>query len=105
MRRRWHGKRGLWRVKNQEFSAGARTRRDLMAADPTGSGFETAGSGSSSEDGGMGGVLAGVGIAVVASVGINIGNNMQALGLKMGAKVECCKKQGGGEPEQPANAS
>jgi hypothetical protein len=43
-------------------------------------------------------VLAGVGIAVVASVGINIGNNMQALGLKMGAKVECCKKKSEEEP-------
>jgi len=33
--------------------------------------------------GGLGEVLAGVAIAVVASVGINIGNNIQALGLKM----------------------
>ena len=79
-----------------------------MAADPTGSGFESAcgsSSSSSSDDGGIGGVLAGVMIAVVASVGINIGNNMQSLGLKMGAKAECCKKQGEGDPEQPANAS
>ena len=53
---------------------------------------------SGAEDGGMSEVLAGIGIAAVASVGINIGNNMQALGLKMGAKVECCKKKSEEEP-------
>ena len=75
-----------------------------MSADATGSCFETEGCDSGSEDGGMGGVLAGVGIAVVASVGINIGNNMQALGLKMGAKVECCKKKGEELDQSSSNA-
>ena len=36
----------------------------------------------SEEAGGMGEVLAGVFIAIVASVGINVGNNVQAIGLK-----------------------
>ena len=46
------------------------------------------------EGGGLGEVLAGVAIAVVASVGINIGNNMQALGLKMRTRA----KQAEAEP-------
>lgn len=46
---------------------------------PAGSGNLTDGCGSdgSSGEGGLGEVLAGVAIAVVASVGINIGNNVQ----------------------------
>lgn len=58
-----------------------------------------------SGDDGLGEVLAGVAIAVVASVGINIGNNVQALGLKMriaakgkeetDSKAAGCKPDGG----------
>ena len=66
-----------------------------MSADATGSSFETEGSGSGSEDGGMGGVLAGVGIAVVASVGINIGNNMQALGMQRAVVIKASRIEGG----------
>ena len=60
--------------------------------DSAGSGNLTDGCGSdgSSGEGGLGEVLAGVAIAVVASVGINIGNNVQVLpGLR------CIRSQGG----------
>ena len=61
--------------------------------------MDTAGSGNltdscggdgSSGEGGLGEVLAGVAIAVVASVGINIGNNVQVL-----AGLRCIRSQGG----------
>ena len=60
--------------------------------DTAGAGNLTDGCGSdgSSGEGGLGEVLAGVAIAVVASVGINIGNNVQVLpGLR------CIRSQGG----------
>ena len=51
---------------------------------------DSCGGDGSSGEGGLGEVLAGVAIAVVASVGINIGNNVQVL-----AGPRCIRSQGG----------
>ena len=51
---------------------------------------DSCGGDGSSGEGGLGEVLAGVAIAVVASVGINIGNNVQVL-----ASPRCIRSQGG----------
>ena len=51
----------------------------MSAAGGSGNVTDGCGSDGSSGEGGLGEVLAGVAIAVVASVGINIGNNVQVL--------------------------
>ena len=72
------------------FRALGRGRRAHMVSAGSGNLTDSCGGDGSSGEGGLGEVLAGVAIAVVASVGINIGNNVQVL-----AGPRCIRSQGG----------
>ena len=76
------------RTKTAAFTTGAphHMSRDMGTGNLT----DGCGSDGSSGEGGLGEVLAGVAIAVVASVGINIGNNVQVL-----PRLHCIRSQGG----------